>query len=176
MELREASVVLREWRRSDCDALVVACQDPEITRWLPFVPRPYTREDAETYLDACIESGPERIPFAIEDAQTGALVGSIDLRLNKHRYRGNVGYWVARDDRGRGVCTAALRAVARHGLDELSLARMELTTDTDNIASQRVAEKVGFQREGVLRAHLRHPEGRVRDSVMFSLLPGELRE
>jgi len=36
--------------------------------------------------------------------------------------------------------------------------------------------KVGFRREGVLRAHLRHPDGRIRDSVMFSLLPGELRD
>jgi RimJ/RimL family protein N-acetyltransferase len=53
---------------------------------------------------------------------------------------------------------------------------VQLATDPDNVASQRVAEKVGFQREGVLRAHLRHPDGRIRDSVMFSLLPGELRE
>jgi RimJ/RimL family protein N-acetyltransferase len=54
--------------------------------------------------------------------------------------------------------------------------RVDLITDPDNVASQRVAEKVGFQREGVMRAHLRHPDGRIRDSVMFSLLPGELRE
>jgi RimJ/RimL family protein N-acetyltransferase len=61
-------------------------------------------------------------------------------------------------------------------LEEMELVRPELMTDPDNVASQRVAEKVGFQREGVLRAHLRHPNGRIRDSVMFSLLPGELRE
>jgi RimJ/RimL family protein N-acetyltransferase len=86
------------------------------------------------------------------------------------------GCWIARDERGRGICTRALRLLARHGLDELGLQRVDLITDPDNVASQRVAEKVGFQREGVLRAHLRHPDGRVRDSVMFSLLPGELRE
>jgi RimJ/RimL family protein N-acetyltransferase len=51
---------------------------------------------------------------------------------------------------------------------------MELITDPDNAASQRVAEKAGFTREGVLRSHLLHPDGRRRDSVMFSLLPGEL--
>ena len=59
---------------------------------------------------------------------------------------------------------------------KLELQRIDLLTDPDNVASQRVAEKVGFQREGVLRAHLRHPDGRIRDSVMFSLLPGELRD
>jgi RimJ/RimL family protein N-acetyltransferase len=64
--------------------------------------------------------------------------------------------------------------LSRWGLDELALQRLELITDPDNVASQRCAEKVGFQQEGLLRAHLRHPDGRIRDSVMFSLLPGEL--
>jgi hypothetical protein len=59
-------------------------------------------------------------------------------------------------------------------LDELHLERLDLLTDIENFASQRVAEKVGFQREGVLRSHLRHPDGYRRDSVFFSLLPGKL--
>jgi RimJ/RimL family protein N-acetyltransferase len=83
---------------------------------------------------------------------------------------------MAAESRGRGICTRALRILSRFGLDELQLLRLDLITDPDNVASQRVALKVGFQREGVLRAHLRHPDGRVRDSVMYSLLPGELRE
>jgi RimJ/RimL family protein N-acetyltransferase len=61
-----------------------------------------------------------------------------------------------------------------HALDELGVERLELTTDPDNRRSQRVAEAVGFRREGALRSHLRHPDGRRRDSVMYSLLPGEL--
>jgi hypothetical protein len=58
------------------------------------------------------------------------------------------------------------------GLD----AWLELITDPDNVRSQRIAEKVGFRREGVLRSHLVHSDGPRRDSVMFSLLPGELSE
>jgi RimJ/RimL family protein N-acetyltransferase len=176
MELRDGSLALRPWTEDDVDDVFAACQDAEISRWIPFVPQPYTREDAEGYVRACLESGDERLPFAIADASSGALLGSIDLRLNEHRYRGHVGYWVVAPARGRGVCTAALRLVTRMALEELRVERMELITDPDNAASQRVAEKVGFQREGVLRAHLRHPDGRIRDSVMFSLLPGELRE
>jgi RimJ/RimL family protein N-acetyltransferase len=98
------------------------------------------------------------------------------MGLNSHVYRATMGYWIAAPDRGHGVCSRALRLLSRHALDDLEVQRVDLITDPDNIASQRVAEKVGFQREGVLRAHLRHPDGRVRDSVMFSLLPGELRE
>jgi RimJ/RimL family protein N-acetyltransferase len=174
MELRDEGIVLRPWRIDDASAVTAACQDPEISRWIPFVPRPYTLAHAEAYLRECVESGDDRHPYAIVGAETGELLGSIDLRLNSQLYRGHIGYWVARDARGRGICTRALRLVSGWALDELALARLELITDPDNVASQRVAEKAGFRREGVLRSHLQHLDGRVRDSVMFSLLPGEL--
>jgi RimJ/RimL family protein N-acetyltransferase len=98
------------------------------------------------------------------------------MGLSSHEYRATMGYWVTAQERGSGTCTRALRLLTRHALDDLRVQRVDLITDPDNVASQRVAEKVGFQREGVMRAHLRHPDGRIRDSVMFSLLPGELRE
>jgi RimJ/RimL family protein N-acetyltransferase len=176
MELRDGDVVLREWRLEDVDAVAAACRDPEIPHWIPWVPVPYTRTHAEAYVLSCIEAGEDRYPLAIADAASDSAVGSIDLRLNSHGYRGHVGYWVAEPARGRGVCTRALRALSRWALDELELQRMELITDPENIASQRVAEKVGYRREGVMRAHLRHLDGRIRDSVLFSLLPGELLE
>jgi RimJ/RimL family protein N-acetyltransferase len=73
------------------------------------------------------------------------------------------------------VTTVALRLLCQYTLEELKIERLELITDPDNRASQRVAEKVGFRPEGVLRSHVPHPDGRRRDSLMFSLLPGELR-
>jgi RimJ/RimL family protein N-acetyltransferase len=176
MELSDERVRLRPWRMDDAPALEAACRDPEIAHWIPFVPTPYTRADAVEYLSGCLESSDEeRRPFAIVDPESDELLGSIDMGLNSYQYRGHVGYWVAAAARGRGICTAALRLVSRWALEELELQRLELITDPDNRASQRVAEKVGYRREGVLRAHLRHPDGRIRDSVIFSLLPGELR-
>ena len=175
MELRDDGIRLRLWRMKDASAVVAACQDTAISYWIPWVPNPYSKKDAERFLRGCLESGDERWPFAIEDAGTGELLGSIDMYLNGERYRGHIGYWVAEPARGRGVCTHALRLLARWALESLELQRVELITDPQNTASQRVAEKVGFVREGILRAHLRHPDGRRRDSVMFSLLPGEAR-
>jgi RimJ/RimL family protein N-acetyltransferase len=173
--LHDHGIRLRPWRMEDAPAVVAACQDPAISYWIPWVPSLYAKEDAERFLRGCLESGDERWPFAIEDAETGELLGSIDMYLNGERYRGHIGYWVAEPARRRGVGTRALRTLVAWGLETLDLQRVELITDPENIASQSVAEKVGFRREGVLRAHLRHPDGRRRDSVMFSLLPGELR-
>lgn len=171
MELRDGDLVLRPWTEEDVPELVVACNDGEITRWIPVIPSPYTERDALAFVRGEVQ--PDVDHFAMTLA--GALVGSIGIGVNSEKYRGRIGYWVAATARGQGICTRALRVLARWALEELDLQRLELITDPDNVASQRVAENAGFRREGVLRAHLRHPDGRIRDSVMFSLLPGELR-
>jgi RimJ/RimL family protein N-acetyltransferase len=167
--MRDGALELRPWRDEDVPAIVAACQDPELLRWLPRIPRPYTAESARAF----IEERPDG-PHSYAIAEDGRLVGSIALRVDAFNASGTLGYWCTPDARGRGVVTRALRLLCRYGFDELGLARLQLVADPANVASQRVAEKVGFRREGVLRSHMRHPDGRRRDSVMFSLLPGDL--
>ena len=172
MELRDGDLVLRPWTEADINAMVAGCNDADVAWWIPTIPSPYTEADALAFIRG--EVRPEHQALAIE--LDGRVVGGIGMGVNAQDCRARVGYWVAAAARGRGICTRALRLLTRYGLEELGFQRVDLITDPDNRASQRVAEKVGFQREGVLRAHLRHPDGRIRDSVMFSLLPGELRD
>jgi len=171
MELRDGDIQLRPWTLDDVPAIVAACNDPEIQHWIPTVPTPYTEEDARAFIQGDV-MGIGTQQFAVILA--GRVVGSIGMGVN-NSHTAHIGYWCASEARGRGVTTRALRLLCKHALEDLRLQRLELITDPDNHASQRVAEKVGFQREGVLRSHLPHPDGRRRDSVMFSLLPGELR-
>lgn len=166
MELRDGQIVIGSWAEDDAPAVYAACQDREIQRWIPEIPRPYTLEHAREFVNAT--DG-----FAIRE--NGELVGSISLRVTAHNTAG-IGYWCAPQARGRGIMTRALRRVCRYALDELAVDRIELTADRDNVASQRVAEKVGFQREGIMRSKHAHPDGHRIDSVLFSLLPGELIE
>ena len=170
MELREGDIELRSWTMDDVPAIVLACNDAEIQHWIPVIPRPYTEDDARAFVQGEVP-GIGTHQFAITAG--GSLVGSIGMQVNDSR-TGHIGYWCAPEARRRGVTTRALRLLCKHSLEELKLDRLELITDPDNHASQRVAEKVGFQREGLLRSHVPHPDGRRRDSVMFSLLPGEL--
>ncbi len=172
MELRDNELVLRPWTETDVPALVVACNDAEITRWIPVIPSPYTEADARAFIRGEVSTGPEH-SFAM--TSHSAVVGSIGMSVNTNR-TGRIGYWCARDSRGRGLTPRALRLICRLGFEELDLGRLELITEPENHLSQRVAEKIGFRREGVLRSHMLHPGGRRRDSVMFSLLPGELRD
>lgn len=166
MELRDYQLVIGEWAESDVPGVHAACQDREIQRWIPVLPRPYTAEHAREFVSTA--EG-----FAIRE--NGLLVGSIALRVVAHN-TASVGYWCAPQARGRGIMTRALRRVCRYALDDLAVDRIEMTADRDNIASHRVAEKVGFKREGVMRSKFAHPEGHRIDAVIFSLLPGELIE
>jgi len=170
MELRDGDIVLRPWTLDDVPAIVAACNDAEIQYWIPMIPRPYTEDDARAFVRG-EAPGLGQHHFAVTAA--GQVVGSIGMKVNES-HSGHIGYWCSPEARGRGVTTRALRLLCKHALTDLELERLELITDPDNVASQRVAEKVGFRREGVLRSHLPHPDGRRRDSVMFSLLPGEL--
>jgi RimJ/RimL family protein N-acetyltransferase len=98
------------------------------------------------------------------------LLGSISLmRIEWGHARAEVGYWLAREARGQGHATRAVRLICDWGIDSLRLERFDLLAATGNIPSQRVAERAGFTREAVLRSYIRAKEGR-QDMVAFGLL------
>jgi RimJ/RimL family protein N-acetyltransferase len=150
-----------------------AAVDPEIRRWMPWSVD-YSRDKA---LQWCTEEAfrdPGReTNFVIVPHATGRLAGVIGI--NRADWAAGVaetGYWLGPADRRQGYVTEALRAVARHAFG-LGLYRLELLAAVGNVASQRVAERGGFSREGVLRKARPVPGGR-SDMVLFSLLEGEL--
>ncbi|MBV8430266.1 MAG: GNAT family N-acetyltransferase [Solirubrobacterales bacterium] len=163
---------LRPWRDSDVRAVAEACQDPEIARWTS-VPENYTEADARAFLlyryDAVLAG--TTAPFAIV-SDRDQLLGSIALmRIDWDHTRGEAGYWLARWGRGQGHATRALRTLVIWGFGSLGLGRIDLFAATGNRASQRVAERAGFVREGVLRAYMRGKEG-PQDMVGYGLLAG----
>ncbi len=178
-ELRDDAVLLRPWNAADVPAIVGACRDISIARWSPVIPFPYEESDALAWLQA---QEPTRLAgkgldLAVVDAATGSVLGAIGLGGGELTSRSaNVGYWLARESRGKGYMTRAVRLLARWAFERLALERLELLTDPNNAASQRVAARCGFRREGHLRSHLvvRH-SGERRDSLVYGLSPGEIR-
>jgi RimJ/RimL family protein N-acetyltransferase len=178
--LTDGVVTLRLWTQDDVPAIAAACREEEIARWLDQVPQPYSEKDARAYIelsDAGWRDGASAT-FAITDAASGDVLGSIGLRHSADPDAGTseIGYWVKRDARGRGVAKRALYVVSRWALEELRIPRLQLRADELNEPSKRVAEAVGFVREGVLRSSRYNGRQQRRvDFVMYSLLPGELR-
>jgi RimJ/RimL family protein N-acetyltransferase len=166
VRLGDDTIVLREPTADDVPAITAACQDPEIPRWTR-VPSPYTEDDARTWLAPTDEDR-----FAIVDRETGELLGGVGLRPDGDGVA-EIGYWIKREARGRGIAARAVRLISEWGLRERGLARISLITEPENKASQRVAEKAGYRREGLLRAWM-VIKGERRDYLMYSLLPEDL--
>jgi RimJ/RimL family protein N-acetyltransferase len=176
--LQDGDLRLREWTDADIPAVAAACGDPEIARWLDQVPQPYTERDAREYIASTRRGWRDGTisTFAIADRASDEPLGSISIHwLDPEQAVGEVGYWVTLAARGRGVATAAVLLIARWALETCGLERLQLRADVLNAASQRVAEKAGFQREGVLRSARFSPrQARRVDFAIYSLLPGEL--
>jgi RimJ/RimL family protein N-acetyltransferase len=169
-------VRLRRWRETDVPAQLEAFNDPVFERFSDWAPR--TEIDARAYLvqhEQARQAGHQIELAVVEPDNDDVVLGGASLNnVSLDQGRAAIGYWLAPHARGRGVATHAVRLIASWAFEELHLARLELTCGPDNRASQGVAERCGFTREGVLRSHIPF-KGTRRDTVVFSLLPGELR-
>ena len=174
--LEDRTVSLRHWHERDVPALVAELQDPEISRWTSGIPSPYTTDDAAAFLrlagrQLTSETG---CHLAVVARAGGALAGGVALApVDWHNRSARLGYWTARPLRNRGIARSASHLVVEWAFGPLELERIELRCDPANVPSQRVAEALGFRREGHLRAHLRTSGGR-RDSLVYGLLSSDL--
>lgn len=159
-------------------ALLVANYQ-RLARWFPgaFDTPPTlegTRADLERGGQAWLEGS--QLPLAITvKAETGRLLaGWVNLLIDVQARSAEVGYWLDAGFEGRGLVTRAVTAVLDHAFGPLGLHRVELQTTADNARSQRVAQRLGFTQEGVLREAAAFPTER-RDVVVHGLLAREWR-
>ena len=174
--ISNGSIRIRLRADADTPAIVAACQDPEIPRWTR-VPEPY---DETTAAEWAVESSRQReagegLHLVIVDAETDDFLGSIGVHeIEREEGRCDLGYFLAREARGRGVMTSAVRLLGRWTFDNLPIQRVQIKIQPDNAASRAVAERAGYTFEGVLRSHT-VIKGRRCDMAMYSLLRDELR-
>ena len=166
--------VVRSWRPGDEDSLTRHANDRGV--WLNLrdrFPHPYTRPDAEQWVRFAAGANPET-NFAI--AVDGEAVGGIGLMLHDdvERCSAEIGYWLGRTFWGRGLATAAVRALTAHAFATHGLTRVYALPFADNTASLRVLEKAGYRCEGRLRRSA-IKDGRVRDQVVYALTDEDVR-
>jgi ribosomal-protein-alanine N-acetyltransferase len=115
-------------------------------------------------------------PFLLEHRETGALMGGLTLANIRRRaaMSASLGYWMGSDYAGRGLMSRAVPALCAFGFRRLALERIEAACLPENLASIRVLEKAGFQREGFARGYLSIAGAR-RDHLLFALLKSDRR-
>jgi [ribosomal protein S5]-alanine N-acetyltransferase len=176
--LTDSLVRLRRWEWGDLRCVELASRDPRIPE-MSTVPAQFTEEAGLAWIArqwSRLDTG-EGLSLAIADAESGEALGGIVaiLQLQDELRRGTaeLGYWLIECARGNHLAARAVALLATWALSECGLDRLEALVEPDNEASQRVLERVGFQREGYLRSYLAFPTRR-SDAVIYSLLAGDL--
>ena len=177
-ELTDGHIIVRPYREEDAGVLYEAVRESiaEVSPWLPWCHENYSIEESREFITSrrIASQGDEWYSFAIFAQEGGRFLGGVGLNfINRVHQMGNLGYWVRTSAVGSGVATSATRLAARFGFEQLGLHRIEIVAAINNIASQRVAEKAGATREGILRKRLLI-RGESQNAVLFSLIPGDL--
>jgi len=110
-------------------------------------------------------------PYVIADTNSAEILGGLTLHhFDPLRDAVEVGYWLFVSARGRGVATRAVRAAVEHAV-ATGIYRVEAHVRIGNVGSERVLERLGFQREGIKKRFLRRGDDDERyDATLFALL------
>jgi ribosomal-protein-serine acetyltransferase len=151
--LRTERLVLEPIEPQHADALWAGTEVSlsELGRWMLWAAGA-TQQATETFTAEAEREWAEGTGFHFSMFRQGDLAGALGLEVRAPVNRiGEIGYWVRSDLTGRGLATEAAGAVVAFGFEVVGLYRIELRAGVENQASQRVAEKLGFSREGTLR-------------------------
>lgn len=167
--LGDGVVSLRPLRAEDRAAVLETMRDPLVRTWLN-MPRHPRDGDVDELLRTAERGRTAGTRFDLTVVDGDEPVGAVVLS-QRHRDNWEVAYMAPERGRGRGLMTRAVRLASRWLLDQ-GVGRVELRTHPENVASQRVAERAGFTREGRERRSI-WLHGVREDALVWSLLPDD---
>ena len=173
---------LRSFRAEDAPALFAALTESIVELrshlwFLPWVAEEPTPQSAEIRCRKAEANFLLRadLSYLAFERTSGRLVASIGLhRTDWSLPKTEVGYWVRTSEAGKGFASEGVSALTAWALESLGAKRVELVTDEQNTGSRRVAERCGFRLEGVLRNAMQSPDGKLRNSCIYTKLPAEV--
>jgi RimJ/RimL family protein N-acetyltransferase len=165
-------IVLRPLEDSDASTLYENVKEYEMARWLINIPHPYPEDGALEFINKSkelMEKG-ESYEMAIEFKETSEVIGVMSFcKVDQKHRNAELGYWVAKDHRNKGIATEAASALLAYGFKKLNLERIYAKCFVDNKPSKRIMEKLGMDYEGTFR-HEVFKEDKFIDTIFFSIL------
>jgi ribosomal-protein-serine acetyltransferase len=147
-----------------------------LREWMPWVDATRTVDDILAFIRRSMEQFAANNGFAATVWADGSIAGVIGLhKIDWLNRKAEMGYWLAREFQGRGIATAAARALTGHALVELELNRMEIHCAVNNTRSSAIPKRLGFTFEGTLRQAELNVDGRYLDLEVYSMLRREFR-
>ena len=161
-------LLLRRYKLTDAEDVYAYARDPEWGRFLITIEPPYERRHADAFVAShVLKDWRTEHTWALE--HEGRVVGGLGLRPVHRHARAELGYALARSLWGRGLMTEAVTAVVDEAFRRLPIRKICAIAIAANVGSTRVMEKVGMQREALLRQH-RVQHGETFDEVHYGIL------
>ncbi|MEO1136948.1 MAG: GNAT family N-acetyltransferase [Pseudomonadota bacterium] len=145
--IKTTGLILRPLARSDAERLAYLCNDKTLARQTSRLPFPYTLENAIEFIERSINEAQTGEEYRFGAYADDTLVACTGVMPTAHETF-ELGYWVGRDARGKGVATRAATAILIYAFNRLKAQTMTAGYFHDNPASARVLEKLGFRRTG----------------------------
>src|SRR5580704_8432209 len=145
------SVLLRALQVQDADELLLLVKDnhEHLRAWLPWLDDAKTRDDQVKFIQRCSECATKETEFHYAILVGGDIAGMVSFHhIDKRNRSATMGYWLAKSMTGRGIMTAAVKALVTEGFEDLELNRIQARVATSNDPSQAVCERAGFKKEG----------------------------
>ncbi len=179
-ELRGKRVLVRPYREGDAEAVFEAVTESRehVLPWLPWATQYEMLDDARHFIARCQSAWILRddLTVGLWDAATGRYVGGSGLHPRDWEVPSfEIGYWVRATDQGRGYVTEAVKLLADYAFDTYGARRVSIHCDARNERSAAVARRLGFVQEARLRNAAVAYDGVLRDTLIFSLVPGDPR-
>lgn len=178
--LENERLTLQRFTRRDAPTLddAIRASLPDLNQWLPWARLDYTPSDTAAFIRESLQAWKEERAwdYSIRNKDDPRRhLGNISFwTVSKLGKIAEVGYWVRSDETSRGVCTEAVGLLLDEAFNSLGYHKVVLRIAVGNDASDRVAEKLGFTREGILREELLI-RGNWVDHTLWSLLDREYR-
>ena len=174
-EISDGTVLLRPFRLEDAQETFTAVTESlsELKAWMSWAYDDYSFNDTREFIRITRARWQEGTlyAFAITDAKSGLILGGCSLsHIHPVYHLCNLGYWVRSSRHGQGIAGQATLLAARYAFEKVGLVRVEIVIAPGNVASIRVAEKVGAHYEGILRNRM-VVGSEVYDARMYSLIP-----
>lgn len=168
-------IYIRPYRAGDAEPLFAAVDESRaiLSDWLPWCHEGYSIEDSRQWVEAQLTAFPAGAMYSFVICDERGFLGGCGLnRIEKADRFANLGYWVRSSAQRRGVASEAVRQLARWAFSHTDLERLEVLVSSENRASQRVAEKSGAVKEGLLRKRI-VLKGRSHDCIVYSIVRGD---
>ncbi|MBI5390327.1 GNAT family N-acetyltransferase [Candidatus Woesearchaeota archaeon] len=183
MRLETLRLILRDWKKTDVQDLVKGLNNLSISKWLPFVPHPYTQKDAEQWVSSCMENTKTRkerssYKFAIELKSEKKVIGGVSLdNINQFQGTAGGGIWINAKYHGHGYGAEAFGERIRFAFEELKLRRLDNGFLKGNPSSWKMQQRLGYKLEGMRRQAFKcMADGKIKDEYLTGLLREEWKK